>query len=75
MSKRTDLSAGNLNGSDRLRVELIRPGDNPPFVAVTWPSKPTVCATANYDQMASNAMRLLAAASTAIAQLKARRQL
>jgi hypothetical protein len=30
MSKRTDLPAGNLNGSDRLTVELIEPTGKPP---------------------------------------------
>ena len=75
MPKRTDLSAGNLNGSDRLTVELIQPPDMPPSVIVNWPRKPTICTPANYDQVAAAAMRLLAAASTAIAGLKARRML
>jgi len=75
MPKRTDLSAGQINGSDRLTVELIRPHDTPPIVKVNWPTKPTICTPANYDQMAAAAMRLLAAASTTIAGLKARRLL
>jgi hypothetical protein len=37
MQQRTDLSAGQINGNDHLRVELIGPGDEPPFVAITWP--------------------------------------
>jgi hypothetical protein len=75
MPKRTDLSAGNLNGSDRLAVELIEPADLPPVIAINWPSKHTVCTPANYDQVAAAAMRVLATASTAIAGLKARRML
>jgi hypothetical protein len=75
MPKRTDLSAGNINGSDRLTVELIRPDDTPPFIAIAWPSAATICTTSNYDATAAAAMRILAAASTALAGLKARRQL
>jgi hypothetical protein len=75
MTKRIDLAAGDLNGSDRLTVELTQPADTPPTVAIVWPQAPTMSTPANYDQIAATAMRLLAAASTAIAQLKARRQL
>jgi hypothetical protein len=49
MHKCIDLSAGNLNGSDRLAVELIEPADLPPVIAINWPSKHTVCTPANYD--------------------------
>jgi len=68
MSKRTDLSAGNLNGSDRLTVELIEPTNKPPIVAITWPTKPTVCTPASYDQVAAIAMRLLSAAVIELAE-------
>ena len=37
MHERTDLSAGGLNGSDRLTVELIEPPDTPPIVKINWP--------------------------------------
>ena len=40
MHKRTDLSAGALNGSDHLKVELIEPTGKTPIVAITWPPKP-----------------------------------
>ena len=75
MQKRTDLSAGSLNGSDRLAIQLIEPTGKPPIVAINWPTAATITAPANYDQVAATAMRLLAAASTAIAGLKARRHL
>jgi hypothetical protein len=75
MHKRTDLAAGAINSADRIAVELVQPTDTPPSVIINWPSKATVCTPATYDQVVANAMRLLAAASTAIAQLKARRQL
>jgi hypothetical protein len=75
MSQRTDLSAGNINGADRLIVEFIEPLDTPPIIAITWPSKPTVCTPANYDQTAANAMRLLAAATVRLAQIRRDRRL
>jgi hypothetical protein len=74
----TPLASGTLNGHDQLIVELVESEDaakHPPLIAIRWPTKATVTTPAAYDQMAANAMRLLAAASTAIAQLKARRQL
>jgi hypothetical protein len=75
MPKRTDLADGAINNSDRLNVELVQPTDTPPSVIINWPSKATVCTPATYYQVAAAAMRLLAAASTAIAGLKARRLL
>jgi hypothetical protein len=75
MHQRTDLATGQINGSDRLLIELFQPIDSPPIVAITWPSRQTVCTPANYDQAAAAAMRILAAASTAIAGLKARKLL
>jgi hypothetical protein len=42
MHKRTGLSAGNLNGSDHLKVELIEPTGKPPFVAINWPTTTTI---------------------------------
>ena len=68
--QRTDLSAGALNGSDRLKVELIEPTGKPAFVAITWPPKPTVCTPAQFDQVVAAAMRLL---STAVIELAALR--
>jgi hypothetical protein len=64
MPKRTDLSAGDLNGSDRLVVELIEPSNSPPFVAINWPPAATITAPVSYDQVAATAMRILAAALT-----------
>jgi hypothetical protein len=73
MSKPTNLSAGSLNGSDRLTVQLID-GDTP-TVAIVWPTAVTVTSPAAYDQTAATAMRILAAASTALAHRKARKHL
>jgi hypothetical protein len=75
MPKRTDLSAGNLNGSDRLTVELVEPTGKPPIIAITWPPKPTVCTPAQFDQVVATAMRLLSAAVVELAALKRCRKL
>jgi len=75
MHQTTQLASGLINGHDRLTVELVKPPDLPPAILLRWPQAPTVCTPANYDQVAAAAMRVLAAASTAIAGLKARRML
>jgi hypothetical protein len=72
MPKRTDLSAGNLNGSDRLTVE---PTGKPPFVAINWPTATTITTPASYDNVAAVAMRLLAAASVQLAGIRIHRRL
>jgi hypothetical protein len=70
MSQPTELSAGALNGSDHLKVELIAPPGKPPFVAINWPTAATITTPASFDQVAATAMRLLAAASVQLAALK-----
>jgi len=75
MPKRTDLSAGNLNGSGRLTVELIEPIGKPPLVAINWPTAATITTPASYDNVAATAMRLLAAASVQLAAHKVHRRL
>jgi hypothetical protein len=74
MHKRTDLSAGNLNGSHRLTVELIEPAGKPPLVAIAWPIKPTVSTPAQFDQVVASAMRLLWAVIE-LAAIRTRRRL
>jgi hypothetical protein len=75
MSKRTDLSSGNLNGSDRLTVELIEPIGKPPIIAIIWPPKPTVCTPAQFDQVVATAMRLLSSAVVELAAIRVHRKL
>jgi hypothetical protein len=75
MSKRTDLPAGNLNGSDRLTVELIEPTGKPPIVAITRPTKPTLSTPAQFDQMVASALRLLSAAVVELAAIRVHRRL
>jgi hypothetical protein len=69
MSKRTDLSAGNINGG-RLLVELIEPANRPPFVAVTWPGASTVVTPADYPQTAATITRLISESAIALARWK-----
>jgi hypothetical protein len=75
MSNRIDLSAGNLNGSDRLIVELIEPHDKPPIIAIRWPEKPTITPPAHLDAVVAVAMRLLANAVVEVAAIRRRRKL
>jgi len=75
MHKRTDLSAGNLNGSDHLKVELIEPTGKPVFIVINWPPKPTVCTQAQFDQVVAAAMRLLSSAVIELAAIRTSRKL
>jgi hypothetical protein len=75
MHKRTDLSAGNLNGSDRLSIELIEPTDSPPIIAINWPPKATMSTPAQLDAVVATAMRLLANAVVELAAIRKRRKL
>jgi hypothetical protein len=71
MNKRIDLSAGAINNSDHLRVELIEPPDTPPVVAITWPRTRTMATVTNYPAMAAAITRIIAESATALAGWKA----
>jgi hypothetical protein len=75
MYDRTDLSTGQINGQDKLSIELIEPPDLPPFIAITWPAKATVCTPAQLDTVVAAAMGLLAASVVELAALRARKRL
>jgi hypothetical protein len=75
MHQRTDLAAGQINGSDRLLVELIEPPNKPPIITITWPVKATVCTPAQLDAVVAAAMRLLANSTVRLAQLRRDRKL
>jgi hypothetical protein len=70
MNQRIDLSAGAINGSDRIDVELIEPPDTPPIVAINWPAKPTVCTPAKYAEVAAAAMKVLSNAVVELAAIR-----
>jgi hypothetical protein len=75
-TKRTDLASGQLNGSDRLTVELIEPPNPvPPVVAITRPSRPTTCTPAQLDAVVAAAMRILANAVVELAGLRVSKRL
>jgi hypothetical protein len=67
VAKSTILSSGPINGGDTLTVELIQPDRMPVAVRIVWPSAATITTPAHYLEVASAAMRLLAEASTTLA--------
>lgn len=74
MHRRIDLSAGAINGSDRLSVELIEPLDSPPIVAINWPPKPTVCDPRRFPDTAAAIVRMYAEAARTLAGIRATRR-
>ena len=73
MHQRTDLAAGPINNSDRLTVELIRPVDAPPIVAINWPTAATIATPANYPAVAEAITRIVAESAGALARWAAGR--
>jgi hypothetical protein len=71
MPKRTDLSAGALNGSDHLKVELIEPDTMPAMVRIVWPTAPTVVDPKRFPDTAATIAQLFARAHIVLAALKA----
>jgi hypothetical protein len=71
----TPLSAGAVNGSDHLKVELMESADTTPFIAVDWPPKPTVCTPAQFDQVVAASMRLLSDAVVELVAIRIHRRL
>ena len=72
-SRRRALAAGNINGSDRIVVELISPPDMPQVIKIRWPQHSTVAAPTRFPGTASEIARLFARASTELTRIKARR--
>jgi hypothetical protein len=72
----TTLATGQLNKSDQLDVELHRPPDTPAFVLIKWPTSPSVAATdpRAVAEMARAVVRVLAAAQTRLATIRAAEQ-
>jgi hypothetical protein len=75
MPHRTELSAGNLNGADRLVVELIEPAELPPVIRIKWPAKPSITTPDAYGNAAAAAMQVLAAAVVELAAIRTWRRL
>jgi hypothetical protein len=67
------LAAGNINGSDRIVVELLSPPDMPQVIMIRWPQHSTLVAPTRFPGTASEIARLFARASTELTRIKARR--
>jgi hypothetical protein len=75
MTQSTILSSGPINGADRLMIEVVQPDSMPAVVRIVWPTAATITIPAQYREVASAAMRLLAEASTNLARIRASRRL
>jgi hypothetical protein len=75
VTQSTILSSGPVNGADTLTIELIQPDSIPAVVRIAWPTAATITTPAHYLEVASAAMRLLAAAATTLARIRASRRL
>jgi hypothetical protein len=67
------LASGHINGSDMISVELIEPVDTPSVVMIKWPHQPSVADPRRFPTIAATVARLMATASTTLAQIRARR--
>jgi hypothetical protein len=72
-SPRSALAEGNINGSDRIVVELLSPPDMPQVIMIRWPQHSSVVAPTRFPSTASEIVRLFARASTEFSRIKARR--
>ena len=75
MSKITELASGQITTSDTLTIELVEADEAPAVVVIRWPVKSTVLHPRRYAEVAAAAMKVLGAASTALAAIKARKRL
>ncbi len=50
---RSALAAGNINGSDRIVVELLSPPDMPQVIMIRWPQRSSVAAPTRFPGTAS----------------------
>jgi hypothetical protein len=70
---RSALAEGNINGIDRIVVELLSPPDMPQVIMIRWPQHSTVVAPTRFPTTASDIARLFARASTELTRIRARR--
>ena len=66
------LASGQING-DMIIVELVEPIDTPAVVIIRWPHTPSVADPHKFSAVAGQVARLMAAASTKLAQIRARK--
>ena len=74
MGQATVLASGEINQSDVLEVELVRPLDMPAVIVIRWPGQPTISDPKTFPATASAAMRILANAVTRLAGMRASEQ-
>jgi hypothetical protein len=70
LPKSTTLSSGQINNSDDLTVELVEHPGKPTFIAINWPTKPTITTPAGLDATVAAAMRILANSVVELAAIK-----
>jgi hypothetical protein len=73
MAKVTMLATTKVTTSDRISVELHESAELPDSVLVKWPLAPSVSSPASFPAMAATVARLMATASTKLAQIRSRR--
>jgi hypothetical protein len=71
MSKKTTLAEGAVNLSDQISVQLIEPDNEPARILIVWPPHSSVTTPAKLNEVVAAACRILAGASTKLAQIKA----
>ncbi len=72
----TPLADGTINASgDAIEVVLVQTADMPAAIRIVWPLQPTVADPRRFPETAAMIARLFAEASTALAQIKARKRL
>jgi hypothetical protein len=59
---------------DTIVIELVEPADMPAVVRIVWPSAPTITTPAKLNEVAAEAMKILAYASSRYAQIRAQRR-
>ena len=71
MSKTTTLASGQITPTDTLLVELREPGEFPATILIIWPQAPSIVDPRRSGATANAVARLMAAAITKLAQIRA----
>jgi hypothetical protein len=67
----TPLASSQLNGHDRIAVELVEPDGRPAKVKITWPEHPSLIHPERFPDCASTIALLFARSHVVLASLKA----
>ncbi len=71
MSKTTTLASGQITSTDALLVELREPEEFPATILIVWPQAPSVIDPRRFGATANAIARLMAAAITKLAEIRA----